>query len=529
MNKAAVAQNRDQPVFITKESRMNPTVVNQRKNNSEPLAAPLKFEAGDGDEHRQTHGAIETVLEAAGFRPDEIRAIYYGNWLRDYSQLLDPKIVRATSMPKSFPDLLSRDALTRLVDVLAVKEFTDLMKTDRARFVVTPERLGVYRPAEHIDNPKTVAPKPDNPKLRDADFDNWVLPDDPTLQVDHDTSMKRYIQRSVGIMAAGLQSAVNKGPESTDGLRDMGAALHILEDFFAHSNFAELSLIKLGHTRVLPWTSEADCKHRLPLVTGTFGGSDIIASLAEPLGRILFSTDEKPFEAFKAGERYERDQIMQIILGEHPDERLLSGYETFLEARDQWASLPFSEQVEHFYAFIGTPGRLLGNAFGIVMQSLAVWLGNSVDDLQTLFDEDPNTSGSTDPSHSQLAKDHAQHPLHALAAMLAREAVLQVGQAVLDQWHGKGGAEDPAHIAATFFAHPMDRDWQDTIVRQWAEANPEQVERAALKSELDQFQNQLQHSTKKDLQRFSLAGGDFLDIFFESVSLADLWARITGK
>ncbi len=67
-------------------------------------------------------------------------------------------------MPKSFPDLLSRDALTRIVDVLAVKEFTDLMKTDRSRFVVTAERLGVYRPAEHIDNPRTLDPKPANPK-----------------------------------------------------------------------------------------------------------------------------------------------------------------------------------------------------------------------------------------------------------------------------------------------------------------------------------------------------------------------------
>ncbi|MBP1120534.1 hypothetical protein KID96_12260 [Pseudomonas syringae] len=511
-------------------SRNPAAVIDQNMNTyREPLPIPLRFEAGEGDEHTHTHGAIESVLESAGFRPEEIRAIYFGNWLRDYSQLLDPKIVRATSMPKSFPDLLSRDALTRIVDVLAVKEFTDLMKTDRSRFVVTAERLGVYRPAEHIDNPRTPDPKPANPKERDADFDAWVLPDDPLLKVDPDASMKRYIQRSVQVMAAGLASAVNGGPGSTDGLRDMGAALHILEDFFAHSNFAELSLIKLGHERILPWTSDADCKHRLPLVTGTFGGSDIIASLAEPLGRIMFSTDEKPFEAIKAGERYERDQIIQIVLSEHPDPRLLAGYEAFLEARDQWASQPFSEQVEQFYAFIGTPGRLLGNAFGVVMQSLAIWLGNSVDDLQTLLDEDPNSSGSTDPSHSQLAKDHAQHPLHTLAARLARTAVLQVGQAVLGQWHGKEGAEHPVQVATRFFTHPMDCDWQDSIVREWAEANPEQVERATLKSELDQSRLQLQRSAQNDLQRFSQDGSDFLSVLFESVSLADLWARITGK
>ncbi|WP_259642003.1 Het-C domain-containing protein, partial [Pseudomonas syringae group genomosp. 3] len=81
--------------------------------NAEPLPTPLRFEAGKGDEHTHTHGAIEAVLESAGFRHEEIRAIYFGNWLRDYSQLLDPKIVRAKTMPKSFPDLLSRQALTR--------------------------------------------------------------------------------------------------------------------------------------------------------------------------------------------------------------------------------------------------------------------------------------------------------------------------------------------------------------------------------------------------------------------------------
>ncbi|RMM08446.1 PhcA [Pseudomonas syringae] len=526
-------------MFTYKESRMNrPDGTSERfaadtdqamNTNAEPLPTPLRFEAGKGDEHTHTHGAIEAVLESAGFRHEEIRAIYFGNWLRDYSQLLDPKIVRAKTMPKSFPDLLSRQALTRIVDVLAVKEFTDLMQIDRSRFVVTPQRLGVYRPGEHIDNPRTINPEPANPKERDADFDDWLQPDDPALQVDHDTSMKRYIQHSVEIMVASLESAVNAGPQSTDGLRDMGAARHILEDLFAHSNFVELSLIKLGHNSVLPWTSEAACKHKLPLVTGTFGGSDIIASLAEPLGRILFSPKDKPFEAFRAGERYERDQIIQIILGEHPEPGLLAGYEAFLEARDQWASQPFSEQVERFYAFIGTPGRLLGNAFGIAMQSLAVWLGNSVDDLQTLLNEDPNTSGSTDPSHSQLAKDHAQHPLHVLAATLARKAVLQVGQAVLGQWHGKEGAEHPARVAARFFTHPMDCDWQDAVVREWAEANPAQIERAALKSELDQTRTQLQRHAKKDLQRFSQDSSNFLNVFFESTSLADLWARMTGK
>ncbi|MFJ4144047.1 HET-C-related protein [Pseudomonas sp. NPDC089734] len=495
----------------------------------EPLSAAPRFDAGQGNKDKATHGSIEAVLETAGFRKDQIRAIYFGNWLRDYSQLLDPKIVRATTMPKRFPDVLSREALTRIVDVLAVREFPDLMKTDRPGFTVTPQRLGVYRPSEHIDNPRVINPQPANPRERDADFEDWVHPDDPLLQVDASTSMKRYIQRSVDVMSAELDKAVQAGPESTDGLRALGSALHILEDFFAHSNFVELSLIKLGHTNVLPWTSEADCKHRLPLVTGMFGGSDIIASLAAPLGRILFSTENRPFEAIKAGERYERDQIILILLGEHPNEQLLQAYEAFLTTRDQWASLPFSEQVERFYAFIGTPGRIAGNAIGTAMQGLTTWLGNSVDDFQTALGDDPNTSGSTDPSHSQLAKDHAEHPLHSLAARLAERAVLQVGQAIRGQWHNKADVVPAAQVAARFFAHPMDTDWQDALVRNWAGHNPERVRHAAAKSDLDRTHKQLRNSARNGLQNFNQDSSSFLKTFYESTSLSDLWNRITGK
>lgn len=489
-----------------------------------------RFEAGQGSEEHATHGTIEKVLETVGFRHDEIRAIYYGNWLRDYSQLLDPKIVRATDMPKNFPDVLSREALTRIVDILAVKEFTGLMKIDRSRFIVTPERLGVYRASEHIDNPRVVNPTPANPKARDRDFEDWVLPGDPLLDVNPETSMKRYIKRSADRMADMFASAMDAGLQSTDGLRTLGSALHVLEDFFAHSNFVELSLIKAGYSDVLPWTSEAPCKHRLPLVTGMFGGSDIIASLAAPLGKILFSDEQKPFEATRVGERSERDQIILILLQEHPNSAYLEAYENFLAARDGWASLPFSEMVEKYYHYLNLPGRIIGSAIGTVMQGLATWFGNSVDDVQTLLGDDPNTSGSTDPSHSQLAKDHAEHPLHLLAAELARKAVLEVGQAVLGVSHGKQEAEHPAVVAARFFTHPMDSEWQDEIVQQWARKHPENVKRATRKSDLQDGQKRLQKSAQDALRRFNSESSSFMNTFFEKVAdLKDFWDRITGK
>lgn len=481
------------------------------------------FEAGTGGENRFTHETIEEVLASMSFNREEIEAVYFGNWLRDYSQLLDPKIVRAASMPKNFPDVLSRETLTKIVDVLAVRKF-HLRRVSPELFTVTPEMLGVYRPSQHIDNPKVINPQPTDPATRDPDFDPWVLPDDPLLDVEFDTSTKRYIQRSVEVMQNELRVTVRKG-RSADGLRSLGAALHVLEDFFAHSNFVELSLIKEGYQDVLPWTSKADCQWGLPLVTGMFGATDVVASLAAPMGELVFSTDDLAFKPTQPGVRSDTDKILLILLGEHQNPDLLNTFETFLRARDAWASFPGSEYVEMFNWFTGAPAKLLSNALGTMMQGVLKLLGNSIDDSQTLFD-DPNTSGSTDPSHSQLSKDHAEHPLHLLAATLAKEAVKRVVQAMLDHWEGKPGA-DPLAVAAAYFVHPMDSTWQGAIVRDWAKNHPLLVRRAASKTELENLRqglkeaaNLAQNRLKKetvDTLKFIFSRNNGTDAFFDLI------------
>lgn len=498
--------------------------IDEKPSSSSQNSDTVDFEAGAGDKNKSTHRTIEEVLASVAFSTNEIEAIYFGNWLRDYSQLLDPKIVRATTMPKNFPDVLSREALTQIVDVLAIREFPALMKIDREKFKVTPQRLGVYRPSEHIDNPKVVKPEPADPKQRDADFEPWVLPDDPLLQVDFETSKKRYIQRSVDVMVDELKKAMQEGPLSTDGLRSFGAALHILEDFFAHSNFVELSLIKTGYENVLPWTSKADCKQSLPLVTGMFGASDVIASLAAPLGEILFSTKDTTFEPTKAGFRTEQDQLILILLGEHPNAILLPAFEGYLQVRDTWADLPFSEWVEKLQWQLGTPVQVLSNAVGTIMQGMLTLLGNSIDDSQTLLGDNPNTSGSTDPTHSQLAKDHAEHPLHSLAALLARDAVLRVAQAMLGHWEDKPGA-DPVTVASSYFVHPQDCDWQDGKVREWAEKHPDLVLSSTRKSDLDKVHEHLHNSVVQGLEKFKKDGSRFLNtlISTDTNPLLDIW------
>lgn len=469
------------------------------------------FEAGDGHKAHMTHREIEKALEAAGFTPKERDQIYFGNWLRDYSQLLDPKLVRAASMPKDFPDVLSREALTRIVDVLSIKHFGHLRKVAPEHFTVTPDMLGVYRPSEHIDNPKSSASDTSDPRVRDPDFEPLVRPGDPLLEVDYDTSMKRYFKRSEDFMVSELRKAMDAGP-TPEGRRAFGAALHVLEDFFAHSNFVELSLIKNGYTQVVPWTSPSDCRAGLPLVTGMFGPTDVIASLAEPLGEILFGLDTVIYQPVKPGDRSEREQILLILLEEHHNPRYLEIFQAFLSERDAWVSLPFAEYLQRCALYLRGVNAVVGNAVGIIQHETLKLLGNHVDDWQTRYGEDPNTNGSTDPTHSQLAKDHADHPLHLLAALLAGSAIKRVGFAMTRYWHDEHEI-DPMAVAAGYFQHPCDSEWQDPMVSGWAAANLGEVRKSESKTELATISQRLAQtadSMKEQMRKDSTAYLDFL-------------------
>ena len=94
------------------------------------------------------HGDIEdTLLELflssagrAKFDNLAVKRVYFGNWLRDYSQALD--VGGLKQLPK--------DTIRIMLWVLSFVTFGFAT----GEFEVTEERLGVYRPEEHIDNPK---------------------------------------------------------------------------------------------------------------------------------------------------------------------------------------------------------------------------------------------------------------------------------------------------------------------------------------------------------------------------------------
>lgn len=168
-------------------------------------------------------------------------------------------------------------------------------------FEVTEERLGCYRPEEHIDNPKGYADGLDarkfDPRLRG--------PVDPAeTDIDPRTGMKNYIINETGQWATSAgylrysfarsihfgrlytSGSEGKGKDETlcEALRCLGQALHCMEDFGAHSNYCELALRELGYHNVFPHCgtqAETNIHGRrlYPIVTGTFGAVDFLHSV----------------------------------------------------------------------------------------------------------------------------------------------------------------------------------------------------------------------------------------------------------
>ncbi|KAK0705349.1 heterokaryon incompatibility Het-C [Lasiosphaeris hirsuta] len=243
--------------------------------------------------HNWRHGDIEDVLKTLAFLHGKkwttlmVSRTYFGNWLRDYSQAVD------------VGSLKGANAATIRILVWVLSFLAHGYATEE--FEVTDERLGVYRPEEHIDNPLGYADDEDA-RTYDARLRGPIDPRE--LEIDPRTGMKNYIANesggwatSAGYLRFSFARSVHFGRVYTSGrgssgnetdlceaLRCLGQALHTMEDFSAHSNYCELALLELGYRDVFPHCGSATQinlrgKRVYPLVTGTFGAVDFLHSV----------------------------------------------------------------------------------------------------------------------------------------------------------------------------------------------------------------------------------------------------------
>lgn len=190
--------------------------------------------------HAFRHGDIEDTLKQLPFLKGHkwdslnIKRAYLGNFLRDYSQAIDIGTLKG--------------AQASSIRILVWKLTFLTFGYATAEFEVTDERLGVYRPEEHIDNPKGYGggedPRKYDPRLRGPI-------DEQELAIDPETGMANYIANERGNWSTSIgyikwsfarslhfgrtyTHGANKGREEDlcEALRCLGQGMHTLEDMW---------------------------------------------------------------------------------------------------------------------------------------------------------------------------------------------------------------------------------------------------------------------------------------------------------
>ncbi|KAM0343780.1 hypothetical protein ACHAPU_008208 [Fusarium lateritium] len=474
----------------------------------------------------------------------ERRQVYFGNWLRDFSQIIDTTGLETVPEP----------VLRAIVSILGFLEFG--FATDE--FDVTRERLGCYTHVEHIDNPKGY---PDNAK----DVDERLRgPLDPReLEFDPRTGMKNYIANqgngwdtSADYVTQQLRECIRLGRERTpkakkEAFIHLGAALHTLEDFSAHSNFVELCLQELGEKDVFAFVGEA-CRVQSPgwrgrmvppIVTGTFGMLDIFHSilgeaddmailqckgslesledemnLGEMAFQHLFDLVKAAITAISklASDSTIKDPIMQqletigVLFQKAEEDKKTTTAESSLDANQLWNTIepifylhdrikkwiqerteqhdaqPLSEESS---SQLGKyTDQLVFKYLSLMIESSIMQLRNALKAAKERVDAEAAKSTSaevyldgdgSDPSHSDISKDHFSNVLNQPAGLVSTVTTNWTTQQVVKCWDDRFRDEEEAiRQILTIMHHPTFprhktsvQKYMFTAVQEWWEHN----------------------------------------------------------
>ncbi|KAI0300153.1 heterokaryon incompatibility protein Het-C-domain-containing protein [Multifurca ochricompacta] len=415
----------------------------------------------------------------------DIKRVYFGNWLRDYSQAVDIASLKKVPL-QTIINLCM--ALGFLAHGYATNEFE-----------VTVERLGVYLPVEHIDNPKGYGDGEDarryDPRLRG--------PVDPReLEVDPRTGMKNYIGNENGpwdtsraLVRRTLERCIHIGRQyrAQGRKQDEYEAYRLLgqADFTAHSNFCELTLVSLGHSNVFVHVGDnvriqaPNGRWVAPLVTGTFGSSDFSHSLlgeatdhiseasVSDLNKAIASARSRSVPGGRSPPDILRDLLFKLPGGSGAEmTRDMEGIERIRDAPAQGGKPPEQMSPQELHAVLWQvlsfrdsvvkkiettiekiPG--LGSLIEKITDSISVFvfttlepylkpiLSTASNQLMAASSEVINTHDqyevfndpqASDPTHSFLSKDHFNLILNEPAGNIAKVVVKHTVTSVVKAW-----------------------------------------------------------------------------------------------
>ncbi|KAL5529525.1 hypothetical protein ACEPAG_5510 [Sanghuangporus baumii] len=541
-----------------------------------------------------TRGILAVLKGSAAqtFSKSDMRRIYFGNWLRDYSQAMD-----VAGLSK-----MSHDTLILIIQVLGFMSFGFTTR----EFHITPERLGVYLPVEHIDNPKGYADDAQkyDPRLRP--------PVDPQeLEVDLANGMKKYMateghtwDTSTAHIRRTLRTCISLGrsmhgkskreikPESDkkedqedneerwEAFRLLGSALHTLEDLFAHSNWCEIALRKLGCSEVFCHVGDevvirTPAGMAPPLVTGTFGSADFIhsvlgeasdhlsqasivdltvhmeeaesgmsfSSLRELLARLPEALGQK---AAASQDLEKRSKTHRPMVEERTDDDSKIDLTEYIPSEETqefiWDVLAWRDDLVRTIssAIESIPGLsdLLDELMDAINECVYTLLSpiivplakevtlalkeesQAVIDMEQQYEVFDNPKAS-DPTHSILAKDHVDLILNQPAGRVAKIVVEHTVGLIIKAWYED--EQDIDHVInavlAAFF-HPYFMSEKSKIQNQMINA---------MQAWLDEFQGEDRNSLLSSLTKQSIRDGKNRRIPSQPESVNDSMSSLTAS
>ena len=187
------------------------------------------FVAGLAGHERVERDSLRAIV---GGDDRVLRAIYFGNWQRYFSQFI-PEWIGEPWCPRR----LGR-VMFRVCSVLARHEFGRTL--DAVSF--GSYRLGgTHRTTAGVRS--ALDPTTYDVKARRSPVDepNATL----ALYREDADGLQRYLQSSRDYAVGKIGVALARG-RTPAGYENLGAAFHTIEDLYAHSNFVELCMIALG-------------------------------------------------------------------------------------------------------------------------------------------------------------------------------------------------------------------------------------------------------------------------------------------
>jgi len=474
---------------------------------------------------------------SGGLTQDEITQIYIGNWMRDVNQAFVP------TMQASIP----HHVRFALLKYMGVKKFGQSFSA---------EQMGFYIPAEHMDSPagllepsgdsgdvltaqpsvvegRAIDPIPDSGLGANATPQESV---DPSASVSADIDANIFSVDQTGVMAfirrtnqhierrLTLASELGRTPE---GMMHFGAALHPIEDLFAHSNWIEIAANRVladnptlladyldegaeiftlaGTIPAGPYENAMISESRPILTTGSFATLDTAISISHEM--ISFLREGLHAESNPAVGEAQKELILAFV-GQYGGESSAEyvaiiqsvPFPSIPAAVLNWAYsfvnpqlAAYAEQVETQMAeqrVSDTNLMRVREANQGTMRGEFSSISQQMMELEAQFGEIPVAEQQrlkmaeaaereavfaatpeqvlAGPSHSQIAKDHGNSIFFGIAFRLATVAISMMREKMTAVWSAQGDTESYTRERPAP-AHPNEAGmpWEDGYVLPW--------------------------------------------------------------